>query len=126
MPESQSGSTPSAQQEVMVISPSPSALPQARTAAYDHGQRTVSPTVGGDGAMDGMDGMTGMDGMADMPGMEHSHAPATEASASRPRGLVLGGFGAVNGLALAVAAILRRSGRGERERRRDRRAVAMS
>ncbi len=53
-----------------------------------------------------------MPGM-DMPGSDHS-----DGAVSRPRGLLLGGFGALNATVLIAAAVLRRRTRAERDRRR--------
>jgi hypothetical protein len=72
------------------------------------------------GSMDDMPGMD--DGTMDMPGMSHHTDAGTPAA--RPRGLVLGGFGAFNAVVLASAALLRRQTAGERDRRKVARAAA--
>jgi hypothetical protein len=79
---------------------------------------------GGTGSSD-MGGMPGMDhGSAGGSGHEHDQMPgmtthdtAGASSASRPKGLVIGGFAAVNGLVLLAAAFLRRRTAGDRARR---------
>jgi hypothetical protein len=52
--------------------------------------------------------------------MDHGHAAGSETPTAHPRALVLGGFAVVNLVVLLAAAVLRRRGRGERERRRTR------
>jgi hypothetical protein len=64
--------------------------------------------------------MPGMDDTS-MPGMDHSDTDI--AAVSRPRTLVLGGFGVFNAGVLVAAALVRRRTAGERDRRTARRAA---
>lgn len=114
MPGMTDGSMPG-----MTMKATPGAGPRAE--AHSHGADVPDPSA----SRAPMAGMDGMSGMADMPGMEHGHsATASAVSPSRPRALLLGGFGLLNLVVLVTAAILRRRGLGERGRGRSRRAMA--
>ena len=77
------------------------------TLIPSHVHSTATAMPGMDHAASPMQGMPGMDHeaspMPGMPGMDHNSG--TE---SRPRALLLGGFGGLNGLVLITAFMLRR------------------
>lgn len=79
--------------------------------------------------MPGMDhGTSGVDGTSSSGSASHDHAGAamvTETTADRPRALVLGGFTAINGVALITAFILRKR-RASTPPRRPRTAAAVA
>jgi uncharacterized protein involved in copper resistance len=95
--------------------PRHSAAPMPAMPGMDAGSMTgmtPAPTESPSGSMPGMDDSS-------MPGM----TDADTTTVSRPRALVLGGFGVFNAGVLVAAALVRRRTAGERDRRAARRAA---
>ena len=84
--------------------------------ADEHASHGGTPTTGSAGGHDSH-GTTAEDSDHDDGGHGTGGHDDTGPAPDRPRALVLGGFGAFNGLVLATAAVLRRRGAADRRRR---------
>jgi uncharacterized protein involved in copper resistance len=102
----------------VAASPAEAAARSTSAPPHVHGTETSMP-----GMDHGKSPMPGMDQSGSMPGMDHDVSPMPEmpgmehgddGDGSRPRALVLGGFGGLNGAVLATALLLRRRTRRNR------------
>jgi len=92
----------------VAASPADAAARSPSAAPHVHGTETSMPGMDHSGSMPGMN--HDVSPMPDMPGMDHGK----DGDVSRPRALVLGGFGGLNGAVLVTALVLRRRTRRHR------------